>query len=105
MRMLPGVLALTSLFSALTSAQTAPDDRMTRVPLHVLPGAPLRLYLTGRVSKRVGTRVTARVMEPVFAFDHEVIPAGTVAYGRVSRTPGVGDGSGSRRCSMATSHR
>jgi len=59
------------------------------VSLTVPSGAPLRLYLTSRVSKRLDAPVQAKVMEPVFAFDKEVIPAGTVAVGKVSRTQPV----------------
>lgn len=36
--------------------------------------APLRLYLTGRVSRQVGAPAQAKLMEPVFAFDREVTP-------------------------------
>ena len=53
-------------------------------------GAPLRLYLTKRASKRVGAPVEAKLMEPIFAFDRQVIPAGTIALGSVSQTQGVG---------------
>jgi hypothetical protein len=46
----------------------------------------LRLYLTKRVSKRTDAPVQAKLPEPVYAFDREVIPAGTIALGKVSRT-------------------
>ncbi len=82
-------LAFTSLFSLPASAQTAPVESVPGVSLDVPSGAPLRLYLTRRVSKRVGAPIQAKLMEPVFAFDREVIPAGTVALGRVSRTEPV----------------
>src|SRR6202043_112390 len=48
-------------------------------------GATLRLYLTKRVSKRSGAPVEAKLLTPLYAFDHEVIPAGTEAFGHVSR--------------------
>ena len=48
------------------------------------PGSPLRLYLTSRVSNRAGAPVQAKLMEPVFAFDREVIPAGTVVLGSIA---------------------
>jgi hypothetical protein len=47
------------------------------------------LYLTRRVSKRIGRPVEAKLLEPIFAFDREVIPAGTIALGTVSRTQPV----------------
>jgi hypothetical protein len=78
-------LACVLLFSA-SAAQTATDEGTPRIALKVPSGAPLRLYLTKRVSKRVGAPVEAKVLEPIFAFDREVIPAGTVAQGEVSRT-------------------
>ena len=82
-------VAFSSLFVASAVAQTAPDEGASKVSLNVPAGAPLRLYLTKRVSKRAGAPVQAKLMEPVFAFDREVIPAGTVALGKVSRTQPV----------------
>jgi hypothetical protein len=49
----------------------------------------LRLYLTKRVSKKIGAPVEAKLLESVFAFDREVIPLGTIAQGRVSRVQPV----------------
>ena len=83
-------VAVSSLFVASAVAQAPPDEGASKVLLNVPAGAPLRLYLTNRVSKRAGAPVQAKIMEPVFAFDREVIPAGTVALGRVSRTQAVG---------------
>ena len=57
--------------------------------LDVPSGAPLRIYLTKRVSKKVGTPVEGKILEPVFAFDREVIPAGSSLTGSVSRTQPV----------------
>ena len=83
-------LACVSLFSALAAAQTAPDAEAPRVALNVPSGAPLRLYLTKRVPKRAGAPVEAKLLEPIFAFDREVIPAGTVVQGEISRTQPIG---------------
>src|ERR1043166_3282804 len=55
------------------------------IPLTVYPGAPLRVYLTKRLTKRLNEPVHARLIEPIFAFDREVIPAGTEVLGRVSQ--------------------
>src|ERR1035438_1293662 len=79
-----------SFFAALATAQTAAEQETPKISLSVPSGAPLRLYLTRRVSKRTGAPVEARLLEPVFAFDREVIPAGTVAKGQVSRVQPVG---------------
>jgi hypothetical protein len=46
---------------------------------------PLRLYLTRRTPKRTGAVVEAKVLDPVYAFDRQVIPAGAVALGKVNR--------------------
>jgi hypothetical protein len=74
-------------------ASAAPQDGAgeegPKVLLSVPSGAPLRLYLTQRIPKRLGAPVEAKVLEPVFAFDREVIPAGTVAHGEVSRVQPV----------------
>jgi hypothetical protein len=83
-------LLATAIFAAPVAAQTSPDERAPAVSLNVPSGAPLRLYLTKRVSKRVGAPVEAKLMEPIFAFDRQVIPAGTIALGSVSQTQGVG---------------
>ncbi len=66
------------------SAQTERD-----IPLVISPGAPLRLYLTKRISKRVGDPVQARLIEPLFAFDREVVPAGAEVDGTVTHLESV----------------
>jgi hypothetical protein len=78
------------LFTASATAQTAAGIETPTISLSVPSGAPLRLYLTKRISKRIGAPVEAKLLEPVFAFDREVIPAGTVAQGQVSRVQPVG---------------
>ena len=78
------------LSPASAAAQTASDAETPKISLSVPAGAPLRLYLTKRVSKRAGAPVEARLLEPLFAFDREVAPAGTVAQGSVSRVQPVG---------------
>jgi hypothetical protein len=55
-------------------------------------GAPLRLYLTQRIPKRAGAPVEAKVLEPAFSFDKEVIPAGSIAQGTVHRVQPVTKG-------------
>jgi hypothetical protein len=74
-------VACFSLFAVSATAQTAAEEESPRISLSVPSGAPLRLYLTKRVSKRAGAPVEAKLLESVFAFDREVIPAGTVAQG------------------------
>ena len=52
--------------------------------LRVDAGTPLRLYITSRVSYRLGETVHARFAEPVWSFDRIVIPAGAVVQGQVT---------------------
>jgi hypothetical protein len=90
-----GMLALLcSSFSAAQvtaqpAAQPAPQapsvEENSKIQLTVPPGSTLRLYLTKRVSKRQGAAVEGKLLEPVFAFDREVVPAGTVVRGEVAR--------------------
>jgi hypothetical protein len=94
MRIGRGVLAAAyiSLFPASATAQIAANEETLKISLRVPSGAPLRLYLTKRISKRAGAPVEAKLLESVFAFDREVIPAGTVAQGEVSRVQPVSKG-------------
>jgi hypothetical protein len=71
-------------FGAETGKGTVPQSQQ-RIPLIVSTGVPLRVYLTRRLTKRMDEPVQARTVEPVFAFDREVIPAGTEVMGKVSR--------------------
>lgn len=56
------------------------------VHLVVPAGTPLRVALDEKVSvKRAGQQVTATVLEPVYAYDRIVIPAGTRVAGHIER--------------------
>jgi hypothetical protein len=59
------------------------------VPLTVPAGVPLRLYLTERAPMRIGSAVSAKLIEPIYAFDRVVIPAGTVVQGSVTQLDSV----------------
>jgi hypothetical protein len=63
-----------------------------QVPLVVPAGVPLRLYLSRRVPKKAGAPVEAKVLDPVYAFDRQVIPAGAVVRGRVAQVKAVSKG-------------
>ena len=79
------VLAASVLFLVtLQASQAAGETESPNVSLTVSSGVPLRLYLTKRIPKRLGAPVEGKVMEPVFAFDREVLPAGSAVSGRVS---------------------
>jgi hypothetical protein len=72
----------------ITSCTLAGQDRSTaqsvQVSLRVSAGTPLRLYLTRKVPYRIGAPAQAKLAAPVWSFDRIVIPAGTVAIGRVT---------------------
>jgi hypothetical protein len=89
-----GILVLG--FSTLSTLWAAPPaesgGRQQQIPLVVPAGAPLRLYLTKRVPKRVGAPVEALVLDPVYAFDRQVIPAGAVVLGTVGRLQPISRG-------------
>jgi hypothetical protein len=56
------------------------------IPLIVPAGTPLRLEIVHTCfPKQVGETVRARLAQPVFAFDREVLPAGTEATGHIIR--------------------
>ena len=77
------VLAGCSLLFALPCRAQQPVSEM-EVPLVVSAGNPLRVRTDGTTfPKRVGDVVQGRLTQPVFAFDREVLPAGTEAIGHI----------------------
>lgn len=80
--------SLVVLFAFITAARPAisqSDEGSRTVPLVVEAGTPLRLYITTRLSQRAGEAVKARLLEPLYAFDREVAPAGSEVFGKVVR--------------------
>src|SRR5437870_7675748 len=55
----------------------------TIVPLTVNKGFPLQVALTKKLRIERGGSVYATVVEPVYAFDREVIPSGTELEGKI----------------------
>lgn len=69
---------------AFATTRTQPSNDL-KVPLVVPAGTPLRLEVEKTTfPKHVGDVVRARLAEPVYAFDKEVIPAGTEVVGHVT---------------------
>ena len=65
----------------------------TKIDLVVAAGRPLRVALDRRVRvKRVGQPVTATVVEPVYAYDRIVVPAGAQVRGRIEKLHGPSAG-------------
>lgn len=75
-----GLLFVSGL-AAQTPAGPPPDIALT-----VPAGTPLRVYLLKRIHKRQGTVINAKLLEPVYAFDREVLPSGAVLTGELART-------------------
>jgi hypothetical protein len=69
---------------ASNSATKAPAERT--VALSVPTGTPLQIALDREVRvKKAGQRVHARLMQPVYAFDQLVLPAGAEVNGHIAR--------------------
>ena len=67
-----------------TTSPPPPADSHT-IAMTVPSGTPLQIALDKEVRvRKVGEPISGRVMQPVYVFDHLVIPVGTVATGRIS---------------------
>src|SRR5260370_21134616 len=70
----------------------AQNDASTAIPTVALTaeqGSPLRLILTKRLRMKQDEPVRARVVEPVYAFDREVVPPGAEVIRRILQLEGV----------------
>jgi hypothetical protein len=73
-----------------TASQPQPSSSQPSSDAHILAmtvpdGTPLQIALDKEVRvRKAGERITGRVMQPVYVFDHLVIPVGTVATGRIA---------------------
>jgi hypothetical protein len=72
-----------------TASQPEPSSSQASSDAHIVAmtvpsGTPLQIALDKEVRvKKAGQSITGRVMQPVYVFDHLVIPVGTVATGRI----------------------
>jgi hypothetical protein len=68
-------------------AQPEKPAAPTTLPLTVQAGVPLDVILESKlkITKQTGVPVRGRVVEPVYVFDHMVIPAGSELLGHVSQ--------------------
>src|SRR6202021_1676363 len=69
--------------------QTQPSTQQSSeahiIAMTVPDGTPLQIALDKEVRvRKVGEPITGRVMQPVYVFDHLVIPVGTAATGQIS---------------------
>lgn len=70
----------------------SPDGDAVRIEWKAEAGVPLRVYLTRRLPKRLNEPVHATLLESVYSFNHEIIPAGAEVTGRVVRLAPVSKG-------------
>src|SRR6202007_2884196 len=66
-------------------AQTAESPAPAQIECLVVPeGAPLRVILTEKLRFRLNQPVHARIVEPVYSFDREVLPEGAEVLGHIT---------------------
>jgi hypothetical protein len=76
-------LALATTFSPSTSVH-AQESPPPPVDLVVEAGRPLRVALNARVKvTRIGQPIVGALVDPLYAYDRVVVPAGTVVHGQV----------------------
>lgn len=80
----------TILFAALlavdANSQVPPSSAPDTIALSVPVGTPLQVALDGEVRiKKVGQPIQGHLMQPVYAFDHLVLPLGTRVRGHISK--------------------
>jgi hypothetical protein len=79
-------LALTALFAATVAAASGAawaQDTAAQAVESIPAGIPLRVQLDKTYRLRVGTKVQGHLTEPVYLFDHEVLPANSKVYGTI----------------------
>lgn len=82
--------ALPELCVPPTSEMEATEASPVQISLTLPEGTPLRVALDQRTRvRRVGEAVHGKVVEPVYAFDEQVVPAGSTVSGRVTRIESV----------------
>jgi type IV secretory pathway VirB10-like protein len=76
--------------ASINPAQPVPPQT---VALTVAKGSPLQVALDQEVRvKKVGQSVHARIVEPVYAFDHIVVPVGSEIIGEVTKIEEISGG-------------
>ena len=78
--------------AAASSNPTQPAPPQT-IALTVAKGAPLQVALDREILvKKVGQPVHARIVEPVYAFDHIVVPVGSEVIGEITKIESLSEG-------------
>jgi hypothetical protein len=76
--------------SAIAFAQSTDIRRIAILPLAVNKGVPLKVALTEKLRSKLNEPVHGKIIDPVYALDREVIPAGTEILGKVTALRPVG---------------
>ncbi len=81
-----GAILLITPFCAAQSAVVKSSGKSTVIPLTVKPNIPIRVELEKSVRvKHAGAPVKGRIIQPVYVFNREVIPAGSTVLGSITR--------------------
>jgi hypothetical protein len=76
--------------TAPAGSNARPSPQPALIPLSVPAGTPLKVALDQEVRvQRVGQPIHGKLVEPVYAFDKLVVPAGTEVIGQISAIDGV----------------
>ena len=83
---LPLITFLFSMAIRLAVAQdpSAPSSGNIQIPLTVHSGVPFRVYIAKRLRMRMGEPVSAKLIDPIYAFDRIVVPSGAELQGHVT---------------------
>jgi len=84
------ISAVSAYLAATGLAQSREVHRIAVVPLTVEKGFPLKVVLTDKVRAKLNEPVHGRIVDPVYALDREVIPAGTEILGTITGLRPVG---------------
>jgi hypothetical protein len=85
------VLVLSAVCVLFAGAALA-QSRLAVVPLTVEKGFPLEVVLTEKVRAKLNEPVHGKIVDPIYAFDREVIPYGTEIEGKVTGLRPAGKG-------------
>src|SRR5215813_12888367 len=81
------ICLILAIFIVVASAQSPALEipiHFTIVPLTVEKGLPLQVTLTDKVRFMVGEPVHGKIVEPVYAFDRQVIPVDAEVIGKIT---------------------
>ena len=83
LRIRSATLLFCCAFGAFAQAVPAEEASQQQIALTLAKGVPLRVIVTGKLRFRQNQPVYARLVEPLFAFDREVVSPGTEVTGTI----------------------